>query len=84
MGGSIVRLGVKAATPGGGDTGCFFIGFSGDGAIYPGVGDPSLSVAGFVPAAGGQRNYQAWYRTPAGCGGATSNLTNGISVAWGP
>ncbi len=83
IGGSIIRLGVKTATPMGGDTGCLFGGF-GNGAIYPGPGDPTLSVRGMVPPVGGSRDYQVWYRTPPGCGGANTNWTNGISVAWGP
>lgn len=49
------------------------------------AGDPAISVAGAVPAAGGVRYYQAWYRNPAAfCTSATFNWSNGLSVTWSP
>jgi hypothetical protein len=51
-----------------------------------GAGDPPLSVLGGVPAAGGRRYYQVWYRNnPAMfCTPAAFNLTNGYSILWKP
>lgn len=52
---------------------------------YPGVGDPRISVRGLIPAIGGARSYQAWYRNSTGfCTSATFNLTNGVRVVWAP
>lgn len=71
VGGTITRLGVKAA-PGGSSS-------------YPVVGDPSISVAGLVGAAPTVRTYQLWYRDAAAyCTAATNNLTNGVQVQWMP
>lgn len=62
IGGALTRLGIKFAV--------------GGAAQYPDVGDPSISVAGMIPAAGVQRAYQAYYRdSSAGfCTSATFNL----------
>ena len=35
-------------------------------------------------AAGVTRNYQYWFRTPAGPCGNTANLTNGYEIVWAP
>ncbi len=52
---------------------------------YPEPGNASLSVAGAVPALGGTRTYQVWYRNPAVfCTPATFNLTNALSITWVP
>jgi hypothetical protein len=51
---------------------------------YPQAGDPSVSVKGGVPATGGPRYYQAWYRNVPGMCGTLSNLSNGLSVIWVP
>lgn len=49
------------------------------------VGDTPISLRGLIPAPGGQRHYQAWYRNAAGfCSGFTFNLTNGVTVSWAP
>ncbi len=70
VGGAIVRIGTKTASSG--------------TASYPGVGNTSISVRGLIPAGGGVRNYQAWYRNPATfCTVSTFNLTNGLAVTWG-
>jgi hypothetical protein len=67
--GSIVRLGVKAA-PGG-------------NATYPESGDPSISVQGNIPADGGYRYYQMWYRDAAVyCTAATFNITSAARILW--
>jgi hypothetical protein len=51
---------------------------------FPQAGDPSVSVRGNVLAPG-NRTYQVWYRNAAAfCTPATFNLTNGLSVTWGP
>ncbi len=51
----------------------------------PAPGDASLSVQGAIPAAGGSRYYQVWYRNSASfCTPATFNLTNGLMVTWHP
>ena len=58
---------------------------AGGAAQYPVAGDSSISIKGLVPAIGGTRIYQAWYRDSASfCTAATSNLTNAISVLWAP
>lgn len=54
-------------------------------ATLPGPGDPPISVLGAVPAAGGMRTYQVWYRNAADfCTASTFNLTNGVAVHWRP
>jgi hypothetical protein len=69
--GTVVRLGTKTN--------------SGGTSSYPVAGDASVSVRGLVPAAGGTRTYQAWYRNPAAfCTGDVFNLSNGLSVTWIP
>jgi len=52
---------------------------------YPHAGDPAISVKGHVPATGGVRYYQAYYRNPNGspCG-TLFNITSGVSVIWQP
>jgi hypothetical protein len=54
-------------------------------ASFPQAGDPSISVKGAVPATGGVRNYQVYYRNPNGspCG-TFYNITSGVSVIWQP
>lgn len=54
---------------------------------YPntGTGDVPIAIKGLVPLTGGTRTYQAWYRNAAVfCTASTFNLTNGMSVQWGP
>ncbi len=71
VGGSIVRLGTKVS--------------SGGSSAYPEPGDPSVSARGLVPATGGTRNYQVWYRNAAAyCTASTFNLSNGLTLEWGP
>ncbi|MBI5362214.1 MAG: hypothetical protein HZA53_03480, partial [Planctomycetes bacterium] len=54
-------------------------------ARYPEPGDPLVSVRGQIPATGGTRYYQAWYRNAANwCGPATFNTTNGVRATWMP
>jgi hypothetical protein len=68
-GGTIIRLGTKANVAG--------------ASQYPAAGDASVSVRGLVPAGGGTRTYQIWYRNAADfCTASTFNLSNGWSVAW--
>ena len=67
--GSIIRLGVKAAPAG--------------NATYPAPGDLSISVKGGVPADGGYRYYQMWYRDAASfCTPATFNITSAARILW--
>lgn len=48
-------------------------------------GDAPLASKGNVPAIGGTRYYQVWYRDPMTfCSGATYNLTNGVRIVWTP
>ncbi len=69
--GSVTRLGTKVN--------------AGGASQYPVAGDLSISVRGLLPAAGGTRTYQVWYRNAAAfCTVSTFNLTNGISVQWVP
>ncbi|MBL8863253.1 MAG: hypothetical protein JNK02_14750 [Planctomycetes bacterium] len=58
----------------------------GGGSQYPGAGDPAVSVRGLVPAAGGARTYQVWYRNsdPGFCTPAFFNLSNALVAAWIP
>jgi Tol biopolymer transport system component len=71
-GGQIIRLGTKANV--GGVT------------TFPQAGDLSISVKGLVPAGGGTRYYQGWYRNGNAnfCTPATTNRTNGLIVLWAP
>jgi hypothetical protein len=52
--------------------------------VYPpGVADVPISVKGGVPANGGTRTYQVWYRNAAAfCTPSTFNLTNGLRIDW--
>jgi Tol biopolymer transport system component len=73
-GGTVVRLAVRIA---GG------AGYAALGAAI--TGDPLISVQGAVPAGGGVRTYQAWYRNAvAFCTPALYNTTNGIEITWQP
>jgi hypothetical protein len=70
-GGTIIRLGTANNVAG--------------ASQYPEAGDPSVSVRGQLPPAGGVRTYQAWYRNAAPfCTPSTFNLTNGLSITWTP
>ncbi len=69
--GVVIRLGTKTNTSG--------------ASRYPVAGDLAVSLRGLVPAAGGTRTYQAWYRNAAAfCTASTYNLTNGVAVPWQP
>jgi hypothetical protein len=69
--GSINRLGTKTN--------------AGGSSSYPVAGDPPVSVQGAIPALGGTRTYQVWYRNSAAfCTTATFNLTNGVQAVWLP
>ena len=72
MNGSVIRLGTKTCV--------------GGSASYPQSGDVSISQKGLVPAIGGNRYYQAWYRNsdPSFCTPSMFNLTNGWAVQWLP
>ncbi len=72
VGGPVVRLGTKPV--------------GGAASSYPQAGDPPISVRGAVPPGGAVRWYQCFYRNAAAafCPPATSNRTNGLSVAWLP
>jgi hypothetical protein len=49
------------------------------------AGDPLVSVVGHLPAAGGSRTYQAYYRNSASfCTPAAFNTSNGLALVWGP
>lgn len=69
--GSLIRLGVRSNV--------------GGVSSYPQTGDLSVSVRGMVPALGGTRYYQCWYRNALPfCTPATTNRTNGLIVVWVP
>lgn len=69
--GTVLRLGTRQATFG--------------SATLGGPGEVRVSTSGAVPAAGGLRHYQAWYRNAASyCTASTFNLSNGVSVVWRP
>jgi hypothetical protein len=55
-------------------------------AAYPGGLTPNpISIAGAPIAAGNIKHYQCWYRDAAPfCTVDTFNLTNGVSLTWGP
>jgi hypothetical protein len=55
-----------------------------NGSSYPDVLDPPISIRGAIPAGGGTRTYQVWYRNQSGPCGSGHNLTNGVLVAWRP
>lgn len=68
LGGGLVRLGLKTNSAG--------------ASFFPGAGDPSVSAAGLVTAAG-TRYYQVWYAdTATFCSTSTFNFTNALSVTW--
>jgi hypothetical protein len=69
--GQLIRLATKSVVSG--------------SSSYPQTGDPSISAKGSVPAAGGVRYYQVFYRNPNGspCG-TFFNITSGVSVIWQP
>ncbi len=70
VGGSVIRLVVKTNV--------------GGASIFPGAGDPSVSVKGAI-SPGDVRNYQCWYRNAgAFCTPSTFNLTNGLQLTWQP
>ncbi len=67
--GTVIRIGTKTASAG--------------VAIYPEAGDAPISVKGLLPADGGWRGYQAWYRNAAAyCTPATFNMTSGMRIIW--
>ncbi|MBI5363637.1 MAG: hypothetical protein HZA53_10700 [Planctomycetes bacterium] len=70
--GSIVRLGTKPV--------------SGITSTFPGPGDPTIAARAAIPAAGGTRYIQSFYRnaTAVFCPPATSNRTNGIIALYAP
>lgn len=68
--GTIRRLGTKSNVSG--------------ASTYPAAGDVAISLRGAVPASGGTRYYQAWYRNVAGPCGSGYDLTNAIAVTWAP
>jgi len=69
--GVVVRLGTRTA--------------AGGVANYPEGAEPAIANHGGVPAAGGLRFYQGWYRNSASfCTASTFNLTNGLRVQWVP
>lgn len=73
VGGASVRLGLRASVAGTSSFG------AADGAAT------SIALAGGLPASGGERYYQVWYRdAQAFCSSATFNLSNGVRVVWGP
>ncbi len=71
VGGPIIRLGNKPAA---------------GTSFYPQPGDPTVSVRGAIPPAGGTFYYQCFYRNAvaAFCPPATSNRTNGVQITWAP
>jgi hypothetical protein len=71
-GGTVIRLGTRAAVNG-------FATYGGMNA-----GDVPISVQGAVPPGGATRIYQGWFRNAAPfCTSDTFNLTNGVLVLWG-
>ncbi|MFN0007752.1 MAG: TolB family protein [Planctomycetota bacterium] len=77
----------------GGLTRLYSVHVSGDGAVAPGPGDPSItarSTARGVPITlGSTRAYQMLYRDPSASfcpapSGGTINTSNGVAIAWGP
>lgn len=55
-------------------------------AAYPGGSTPApIHIAGGPIASGDLKHYQCWYRDAAAfCSPSTFNLTQGISLTWGP
>jgi len=67
--GTVIRLGIRTS--------------AGGVSQYPGVGNPSVSVRGLIPAGGATRHYQIWYRNAASfCTASTFNLSNGLTLVW--
>jgi len=67
--GTVTRIGTKTAV--------------GGVATYPEAGDVSISQKGLVPADGGWRGYQVWYRNAAAfCTPSTFNVTSGVRAIW--
>lgn len=70
-GGSVLRIGYSAT--------------AGGAMSYPGPGQQPVSVRGAIPAAGGARGYQIWYRNVANyCTAQPYNLSNGLWIVWTP
>jgi hypothetical protein len=47
--------------------------------------DVPISIRGSIPAVGGTRHYQVWYRNAAAfCTASTFNLSNGLTLQWTP
>ena len=71
-GGSVIRLGAKLPVS--------------NFAQYSSTSDLPISIKGMVPALGGTRSYQVWYRNPdpTFCTAGTFNLSNGWTVTWTP
>jgi enterochelin esterase-like enzyme len=71
-GGSVIRLGAKQGIE--------------NFAQYAPPLDTPISIKGAVPAGGGTRTYQAWFRNPdpTHCTAGTFNLSNGWTVDWTP
>lgn len=73
MGGTVMRLALRHAQPGQGWV------------SYPYNGEPAISAIGNVPASGGPRFYQAWYRNAVQfCTSATFNMSNMLRINWLP
>jgi len=71
VGGMTRRLGIRFA--------------SGGVATFGFPGDTPLSIRGSIPATGGTRHYQGWYRDGmATCTTTGFNLTNGLTIQWVP
>jgi hypothetical protein len=71
-GGVVVRLGTKVNVN--------------NTSQYPTGSDLPVHTRGQVPAAGGTRTYQCWYRNAAAafCPPAAFNLSNGLQIVWAP
>ncbi len=71
-GGTIVRLGTRTNSGGSSSYGVS-------------QSDIPVSVRGGIPAGGGTREYQIWYRNAAAfCTASTFNLSNGLEIVWSP
>lgn len=70
--GALLRLAVKTAV-------------GGTCSLGSGIpGDPLISVAGQLPAGGGRRYYQGWYRNNASfCMPAAYNFSSALVIHWG-
>jgi hypothetical protein len=86
--------GVASVNPFGDGMLCAAIGIIRMGVVFPVAGSASypggltpnpISIAGLVPAGGGVRYYQAWYRDAVSfCTASTFNLTNALALTWVP